>query len=70
MTCQVLRVFTHDHNPLAVAAQEYELAKRHHRRVLQSARFCDPEGQRRFADAQERLETAREAYLSLMIEHG
>lgn len=62
-----LRVFTHDHNPLAVAEQEYELAKKHHRDVLRAS-FRDPDSQQRFADAQERLETAREAYLSLMME--
>jgi hypothetical protein len=66
MTCQVLRVFTHEFNPLAVAQQDYEMAKLHHREVLRCLRFSDPESQRRFVDAQERLETAREAYLRLL----
>jgi hypothetical protein len=66
---EVLRIFSHDHNPLAVAAQEYELAKEHHREMLRRD-FRNPGHQQRFADAQERLEAARETYLRLMVLQG
>jgi hypothetical protein len=59
-------IFTHDHNAFDVAAQEYELAKQHHREVLMHLNAFNLEHQWRFSDAQERLEAARERYLTLL----
>jgi hypothetical protein len=58
------RVFTIEHNRLDTARQEYELAKEHYAEVLKLREPGRPDHQQRFADAQERLERGREAYLT------
>lgn len=59
MTAEILRAFTHDHNPLEVAEQEYEMAKEHYRQVLLHCDPLNPDHTRRFHDALDRLDAAR-----------
>ena len=66
MTALVLRAFTHDHNRAEVVRQEYEMAKEHYRQVLL---HCDPlnsDHTRRFHDALDRLDAARERWLGVV----
>lgn len=58
-------VFTHEHNALEVAAQEWELAERHFREVCQHGDMRNPDHQQRFRDAVERREAARERWLAI-----
>jgi hypothetical protein len=63
----VLRVFDIKHNALAALEQNYELAKAHYAEVCQHRNPCNPEHQRRFRDAHERVEVARVAYLKAVV---
>jgi hypothetical protein len=60
VTAEVIRVFTHDHNALEVARQEFMLA-RQHRRDLLNRSWDSP----RYLEALEREDLARELYYSL-----
>jgi hypothetical protein len=60
--------FTHEHNAHEVARQEYWLAKRHFREVLKYRDATNPEHQKRFRDALDRQEAAREAYVRAICE--
>lgn len=64
------RFFTIEYNRLAAARQEYELAKEHYAEVLKHRNALNPEHNRRFADAHERLEEAREKYLGVLTLYG
>ena len=67
LTAQVLEnVFTHDHNAREVVAQEYRLAKEHLSEVMRYRDSANPEHQRRFRDALDRQEAAREAYVGML----
>jgi len=63
---KVIDAFTHQHNALDVATQEYELAKEHFREVLKYRDATNPEHQQRFHDALERQDAARDAYLKAL----
>jgi cytoplasmic iron level regulating protein YaaA (DUF328/UPF0246 family) len=60
--------FSHAHNPLDVAHQEYELAKQHFREVMQYRDATNPEHQKRFRDAVNQQEAARNAYLKALCD--
>jgi hypothetical protein len=62
----ILRVFTHEHNAIAVAAQEYQMAKEHVREVCLLRDPTNPDHQKRFLDAMDRQEAARERYVELL----
>lgn len=62
----VLRVFDHSHNPRQVAAQEYELAKEHFKELLEYRDATNPDHQKRFQDALDRQEAARERYIKAL----
>jgi hypothetical protein len=62
----VLRVFSHDHNAGDVARQEYEFAKQHFQEVCKHRDPTNPDHQRRFRDAAERQEVARERWLKVV----
>lgn len=64
----VLAAFTHVHNMPRVARQEYALAREHYREVCDHFDAVNPDHQRRFLDAAERLEVARERWLREMCE--
>jgi hypothetical protein len=68
VTAEVLRVFSHEHNAREVAAQEYQLAKEYLSDVCKHRDPTNPDHQRRFQDAMERQEVAREAYLRAICE--
>jgi hypothetical protein len=68
MMAEVLRVFTHGHNAIEVATQEYELAKEHLREVSKHRDPTNPDHQKRFRDAMDRQELARDAYLRAICE--
>jgi hypothetical protein len=55
--------FTIQNNRLAALEQEYELAKEQHGEILKYRDPLNPEHEKRFRDACERLETAREAWI-------
>lgn len=59
----VIEAFTHHHNVSRVAKQDYDLAKAHYCEVCDNFGATNPDHQRRFRDAADRLETARDAYL-------
>jgi hypothetical protein len=59
----VVSVFSHTHNAPRVAKQEYDHAKAHYREVCDNFNVLSPDHQRRFRDATERMEAAREVYL-------
>lgn len=63
-------LFTIEHNRLPALEQDYELAKEHQREVLRCRLPLNPEHQRRFQDAQERLNEARERYLAALDDLG
>ncbi len=60
-------LFEIEHNRLPALAQEYELAKEHKREVLKRRIPWNPEHNRRFRDALEREEAARERYVSALV---
>ncbi|QEH36532.1 hypothetical protein OJF2_51160 [Aquisphaera giovannonii] len=60
-------LFEIEHNRLPALAQEYELAKEHKREVLRHSDARNPDHQRRFSDAQEREEAARERYVAALV---
>ncbi len=62
----VLRVFTHEHNRLEVARQEYQQAKEHFREVMLHRDSTNPDHQKRFKDALDRQEAARERFIEEM----
>lgn len=62
----VVEVFTHHHNVPRVAKQEYDLAKQHYREVCDNFNATNADHQRRFRDAADRLEVARERWLGLL----
>jgi hypothetical protein len=67
MTAEVFNhIFTHEHNAAAVAEQEYEMAKEHVREVSLLRDPTNPDHQRRFRDAMDRQEVARERYVRLL----
>lgn len=61
-------MFVIEHNRLEAIAQEYQLAKQHVREVCLHRDPTNPDHHRRFKDAMERQEVAREAYLRLICE--
>ncbi|WP_435008013.1 hypothetical protein P12x_005280 [Tundrisphaera lichenicola] len=63
-------LFAIEHNRLPALEQEYELAKEHQREVLKCRVPLNPEHQRRFADACDRLDSARERYIAALDEQG
>ena len=68
MTAQVLsNFFKHEHNALEVATQEYRLAKTHFREVMHYRDCTNPEHQKRFRDALDRQEVARERYVEALM---
>ena len=66
MTALVLRAFAHEHNRPEVARQEYDAAKDHYRRVLLHCDPLNPDHTRRFHDALDRLDAARERWLGFL----
>ena len=62
----VLRVFSHEFNAVDVARQEYELAKEHFQEVCKHRDPTNPDHQKRFRDAAERQEEARNNWLKLL----
>lgn len=66
MTALVLRAFSHEHNRAEVARQEYEAAKEHYGQVLEHRNPLNPDHNRRFHDASDRLEAARERWLAVV----
>ncbi|WP_020471497.1 hypothetical protein [Zavarzinella formosa] len=63
MTAQILaNIFTHDHNALEVARQEYEAAKKHFREVMENKVCGIPDHERRYRDAMERQNSACEKF--------
>jgi hypothetical protein len=64
----ILRVFTHEHNAAAVAEQEYEMAKEHVREVCLLRDPTNADHQKRFLDAMDRQEAARERWLKLLTD--
>lgn len=68
VTAEVLtNFFTHEHNALEVATQDYKLAKAHFRDVLHYRDATNPEHQKRFQDALDRQELARERYVESLV---
>lgn len=64
MNAQVIyEGFTHEHNAREVVAQEYRLAKEHLREVMRYRDSTNPEHQKRFRDAIDRQEAARERFI-------
>jgi hypothetical protein len=67
MSARILdNIFTHDHNALDVARQEYNMAKQHFREVMKHRDCTNAEHQRRFRDALERQGVARERFVELL----
>lgn len=66
MTAQVIQAFAHEYNRAAVAEQEYEAAKEHYHQVLTHRNPLNPEHNRRFRDASDRLDMARQRWLAVM----
>jgi hypothetical protein len=58
--------FTHTHNAHEVIRQEYQLAKQHFQEVLMYRDSTNPDHQKRFRDALDRQEAAREAYVAVL----
>jgi hypothetical protein len=69
MNAQVIyEGFTHQHNTLDVARQEYDLAKAHFNDVCQYRNSLNQEHNRRFTDAIERKRLARDRFVKLLCE--
>ena len=67
MTALVIQnVFTHEHNPLEVARQEYDLAKEHFRQVVLNRVIGIPGHERRFRDALDRKIAARDRFVEML----
>lgn len=67
MTAQILPDhFAHLHNPLEVARQEHELAKAHFREVVMHREAGNASHERRFRDALERRNAARDRYVEML----
>ena len=62
----VLRFFTHEFNAEGVAHQEYQLAKQHFREVCEHRDPANLDHQKRFHDAVERQEAARERWFKVL----
>ena len=68
MTARVIQcVFAHEHNVREVARQEYEAAKLHFREVCEHRIAGDADHDRRFRDAADRREAARNAFVELLV---
>ena len=66
MTGQVLRVFSHEHNTLEVARQDYELAKQEVDRMLIKGFHRLSHYHERFQAGVDRRDQARERWLRAM----
>ncbi len=65
MTARVLTdYFVHEHNPLEVSKQEYELAKRHVREVLKYRQAGNTRHELRFQDAVARRDAALDRFVT------
>jgi hypothetical protein len=67
VAAEIFRAFSHEHNALEVATQEYRHAKEHFREVLHYRDCTNPDHQRRFRDALDRQEEARDRYVAALM---